>query len=215
MADLVSRAGVRYARPAILEYVNRVHAPHDPGLQRAFEVPDGIPAIQLGPSEGRLCAMLLELIGATKVVEVGTLVGYSAIHMARALRPGGHLWSIEFEPRHAEVARANLAAAGVADRVTVLVGAGLDVLPTLTAHAPFDAVFIDADKANYDRYGQWAIDNLRTGGLVIGDNAYLFGELLDDTDRGRGMRGFHELVAASCSSVCVPTPDGLAIGIKR
>jgi caffeoyl-CoA O-methyltransferase len=215
MADSDSRAGERYTTPGILDYVNRVHVPHDAGLARAFAVPDGIPAIQVGPSDGKLIALLLQLVGAAKVVEVGTLVGYSAICMARALRPGGHLWSIEFEPRHAEVARANLAAAGVADRVTVLVGAGRDVLPTLDGHGPFDVVFIDADKVNYDHYGRWAIDHLRPGGLVIGDNAYLFGELLDDSDRGRAMRGFHELVAASCDSVCAPTPDGLVVGIKR
>src|SRR5512147_2118058 len=148
MADPDSRAGVRYTTPGILDYVNRVHAPHDAGLARAFAVPDGIPAIQVGPSDGKLIALLLRLAHATKVVEVGTLVGYSAIHMARALAPGGHLWSIEYDPRHAEVARGNLAAAGLADRVTVLVGAGRDVLPTLVGHAPFDAVFIDADKVS-------------------------------------------------------------------
>jgi len=215
MADSDSRAGTRYTIPGILDYVNRVHAPHDAGLARAFAVPDGIPAIQVGPSDGKLIALLLRLVRATKVVELGTLVGYSAIHMARALGPGGHLWSIEFEPRHAEVARANLTAAGVADRVTVLVGAARDVLPTLDGHAPFDAVFIDADKVNYDHYARWALGHLRTGGLVIGDNAYLFGELLDDSDRGRAMRRFHELVAAACESVCAPTPEGLVIGIKR
>jgi len=215
MADAATRAGERYTPPAILDYVNRVHAPHDAGLARAFEVPDGIPAIQVGPSDGKLLALLLRLVRATKVVEVGTLVGYSAIHMARALSSGGHLWSIEYEPRHAEVARANLAAAGLADRVTVLVGAGRDVLPGLEPNAPFDAVFIDADKVNYDSYGRWAIAHLRPGGLVLGDNAYLFGELLEDTDRGRAMRAFHELVAASCDSVCAPTPEGLVIGIKR
>jgi caffeoyl-CoA O-methyltransferase len=215
MADSDSRAGERYAKAPILEYVNRVHVPHDAGLARAFAVPEGIPAIQVGPSDGKLIALLLRLAGATKVVEVGTLVGYSAILMARALRPGGHLWSIEFEPRHAEIARANLAAAGVADRVTVMTGAGRDVLPTLDVHAPFDAVFIDADKVSYDHYGRWAIDHLRPGGLVIGDNAYLFGELLEDSDRARAMRGFHELVAASCDSVCATIPEGLVVGIKR
>lgn len=215
MADSVTRAGERHATVKILDYVNRVHAAHDAGLARAFEIPDGIPAIQVSPSDGKLLELLLRLAGAARVVEVGTLVGYSALHLARALAPGGHLWSIEFDPRHAEVARANLAAAGFADRVTVLVGAGRDVLPGLESHAPFDAVFIDADKVNYHHYGRWAIDHLRPGGLVLGDNAYLFGELLDDTDRGRAMRAFHELVAASCDSVCATTPEGLVIGIKR
>ncbi|HTR49237.1 MAG TPA: class I SAM-dependent methyltransferase, partial [Kofleriaceae bacterium] len=145
----------------------------------------------------------------------GTLVGYSAIHLARALPAGGKLWSVEYEPRHAEIARQNLARAGLAERATVVVGAGRDVLPTLVSHGPFDVVFIDADKINYDHYGAWAIANLRAGGLVIGDNAFLFGELMDDTDRGRAMRRFHESVAAACDSVCIPTPDGLVVGIKR
>ena len=215
MADKASRAGERFTTPEVLAYVNRVHAPHDPGLARAFAVPEGIPAIQVGPSDGKLLGLLLRMIGANKVVEVGTLVGYSSIHLARALGPGGHLWSVEFEPRHAAVARDNLAAAGVADRVTVVVGAGRDVLPTLDGHGPFDAVFIDADKVNYDHYGRWAIANLKKGGLVLGDNAYLFNELLEDSDRGRAMRAFHELVAASCDSVCASTPEGLVVGIKR
>lgn len=215
MADSSSRAGQRYATPEILDYLAATHVPHDPALAQAFAVPAGIPAIQVGPSEGRLLYLLLRLIDARKVVEVGTLVGYSAIHMARALGPGGRLWSIEFEPKHAEVAHANLAAAGLSDRASVLVGAAREVLPTLSGEAPFDAVFIDADKVNYDHYGQWAIQHLRPGGLVIGDNAYLFGELLEDSDRGRAMRAFHELVAAHCDSVCVPTPDGLVVGIKR
>ncbi|MGE0872200.1 MAG: O-methyltransferase [Kofleriaceae bacterium] len=215
MADSSSRAGQRYTTPEVLDYVNRTHVQHDAGLARAFAVPEGIPAIQVGPSDGKLIYLLLKLARVNKVVEVGTLVGYSAIHMARALEPGGRVWSIEFEDKHAVVARDNLAAAGVADRVTVLVGAGRDVLPTLTKDGPFDAVFIDADKVNYDFYGKWAIENLRQGGLVIGDNAYLFGELLEDSDRGRAMRAFHELVAARCDSVCAPTPDGLVVGVKR
>ncbi|HWO25533.1 MAG TPA: O-methyltransferase [Kofleriaceae bacterium] len=215
MADSTSRTGTRYTTPEILEYVNRVHVSHDTALAQAFAVPEGIPQIQVGPSEGRFLSLLLRLAGAKKVVEVGTLVGYSAIHMARALPPDGRLWSIEYEPRHAEVARKNLEAAGLGDRVTVLVGAGRDVLPTLESEGPFDAVFIDADKDNYDHYGSWAVEHLRRGGLVIGDNSYLFGHLLADDPRAQAMRGFHELVAAACDSVCVPTPDGLVLGIKR
>jgi len=215
MADNDSRAGARYANESILTYVADVHASHDAGLARAFAVPAGIPQIQVGPSEGRLLYLLMKLAGAQKVVEVGTLVGYSAIHMARALPAGGRLWSVEYEPKHAEVARGNIAAAGLADKVTVVVGAGRDMLPTLDGNGPFDAVFIDADKESYAHYGQWAIDHLRPGGLVIGDNAYFFGKLMDDSAGARAMRGFHELVAAACDSVCVPTPDGLVVGIKR
>ena len=215
MADNDSRTGTTYTTPAIIEYADRIHVPHDAALAQAFVVPEGIPAIQVGPSDGKLLYLLLKLIDARKVVELGALVGYSAVLMARALPPGGRLWSIEYEPRHAEIATRNLAAAGLADKVTVLVGAALDVLPTLEPEGPFDAVFIDADKENYDRYGAWAIENLRRGGLVLGDNAYLFGHLMEDSPRGRTMREFHELVARSCDSVCVPTPDGLVVGIKR
>jgi caffeoyl-CoA O-methyltransferase len=216
MADQNSRAGrARYDTPAIIEYVDRVHAGHDAGLAQAFAVPAGIPTIQVAPSEGKLLTLLVQLVGAKKIVEVGTLVGYSAIRMARGLPPGGKLWSIEYEAKHAEVARANVAAAGLSDRVEVLVGAGVDVLPTLVQHGPFDVVFIDADKQSYDRYGAWAAANLRKGGLVIGDNAYLFGELTGEGERPAAMRGFHEGVAAAFDSVCVPTPDGMVVGIKR
>src|SRR4051812_40509622 len=115
MADTTSRAGGRYAKPEIIDYVNRVHAPHDPGLAQAFTVPDGVPAIQVGQSDGKLIALVLRLAQASKVVEVGTLIGYSAIYIARAIGPRGRVWSIEYEARHAELARKNLAAAGVAD----------------------------------------------------------------------------------------------------
>ena len=215
MADNDSRAGKRYDSKEIIDYVNRVHAAHDGALAQAFAVPDGIPAIMVGPSEGRFLNLLMRLANAKKIVEVGTLVGYSAIQMARALPPGGKLWSIEFDAKHADVARKNIATAGLTDRVEVIVGAGVDVLPTLVAHGPFDAMFIDADKESYGMYGAWAAVNVRSGGLIIGDNAYLFGNLTDDSDRARAMRQFHEGVAATCDSVCLPTPDGIVVGIKR
>ena len=215
MADKDSREGKRYQTPEIIKYVNDTHASHDSALMQAFAVPEGIPAIQVGPSEGKLLFLLLRLAGAKKVVEVGTLVGYSAIHMARALPPDGHLYTIEFDAKHAAVAEQNIKAAGLGDRITVVVGAGVDKLPSLEQHGPFDAVFIDADKQNYHRYGEWAVTNLRKGGLVLGDNAYLFGELLEQSERGKAMRDFHETVARHCDSVCLPTPDGLVLGVKR
>jgi len=215
MADSDSRSGKRYTNPEIVAYCDRVHAAHDAGLARAFAVPEGVPAIQVGPSEGRLIELLARLVGAKKIVEVGTLVGYSTIRLARALPAGGALWTIEYEPRHAEIARANLAAAGVGDRVTVVVGAGVEMLPTLEGHGPFDVLFVDADKVSYAEYGAWGAKHLRKGGIILGDNAYLFGELLEETDRGRAMRAFHEGVARDFDSVCIPTPDGLVLGIKR
>jgi caffeoyl-CoA O-methyltransferase len=213
MADNDSRAGARYTTPEILAYTAKVHASHDTALAQAFAVPEGIPAIQVGPSEGKLLELLVRLCGAKRVVEVGTLVGYSAIHMARGLPDDGKLTTIEFEQKHADVARANIERAGLGKKIEIKVGAGKDVLPTL--QGPVDVVFIDADKINYDFYGKWAVEHVRKGGLVIGDNAYLFGELLEDSDRGKAMRAFHEQVASACDSVCIPTPDGLVVGIKR
>ena len=215
MADQDSRTGKSYTTPDIIGYVDRTHVKHDAGLARAFTIPDGIPSIQVGPSDGKLIYLLLKMIGAKKVAEVGTLVGYSSIVMGHALPPDGRLWTIEAEPRHAQIARENIAAAGLADKITVLTGTGTQMLPTLVKEAPFDAVFIDADKTGYDDYGAWAIANLRPGGLVIGDNAYLFGNLMGDNDGSKAMRAFHERVARDCDSVCVPTPDGLVVGIKR
>jgi caffeoyl-CoA O-methyltransferase len=217
MADKDSRAGVRYADSSILDYVEKVHAPHDAGLERAFRSPDrtDMPAIQVGPGEGRLLEILLRMIGARRAVEIGTLAGYSAIRCARALGEGGHLWTIEVLPAHAEIARGNIEAAGLADRVDVLVGEAASVLPTLEQHGPFDAVFIDADKESYAGYGRWAARHLRKGGLLIGDNAFLFGNLLDDTPAAVAMRQFHEEAAAAFDSVCIPTPDGLLVGSKR
>jgi len=217
MADTDSRAGHSYATREILDWLAAVHAPHDAAAARAFDAPDanGMPAIQLGASEAKAVAILLKLAGARKVVEVGTLAGYSALVMARALPADGHLWTIEFDAKHARVARENLAAAGESARVTVLEGAGLDVLPTLDANGPFDAVFIDADKRNYDGYGRWAAKNVRKGGLLVGDNAFLFGRLLEDSPEAAAMRRFHEEARAHFDTVCLPTPDGMLLGVRR
>jgi len=216
MADIDSRQGHGYGTREVLDWVNRVHAPHDAALTRAFEAPErhGMPAIQLGPSEGKTLELLLKLAGAKKVVEVGTLAGYSAIRMARALPPDGHVWSVEFDPTHARVARENVVAASLADRITVLEGPALAVLPSLEEGGPFDAVFVDADKRSYDLYGRWAAKNLRRGGLLLGDNAYLFGRLLEDSDEAAAMRRFHEEAARDFDTVCLPTPDGMLVGIR-
>lgn len=216
MADQDSRAGERYATAQILDYAARTHHPSDPALERAFGAParHGMPEIQLGPAEGRLLELLLRLVHAHKVVEIGTLAGYSALWMARALPPGGHLWTIESDPTHAGVAAEVIGEAGLGDRVSIIRGDAAEVLPKLSDSGPFCAVFVDADKARYDAYGRWATENLRTGGLLIGDNAYLFGRLLDDVVEAAAMRRFHEEMAKHYRSVCIPTPDGLAVGLR-
>ena len=217
MADNDSRSGLVYFTQALLDWTTQVHAPHDPALQQAFDAPakHGMPAIQLAPSEARLTELLLRMAGARKVVEVGTLAGYSALRLARALPVDGEVHTIEFDPRHAEVAREVVAEAGESKRITVHVGRGVDVLPTLEAKGPFCGIFIDADKESYDQYGRWAAKHLRPGGLLLGDNVFLFNQLLEDSPRAAAMRRFHEEAKAHFDTVCIPTPDGLLLGVKR
>lgn len=219
MADPNSRAGTRYATPEVLHYVTRLHAPQDNSLLAAFDAPrlHDMPSIQVGPHEGKLLMLLVRLAGARKIVEIGTLAGYSALCLARGLSPQGQLWTIESDPKHHAVASARIAAAGFsAVTVHCLCGKARDLLDDLAAqHGPFDAVFIDADKGNYDHYGRWAARHLRRGGLLLGDNAFFFGQLLDDTPEAQAMRRFHEEALLHFDTCCIPTPDGLLLGIKR
>ena len=230
MADPDSReGGQRHDTPAIKDYLQQLYAPEDPALRDALAEIErlGLPPIQIGPTEGKILHLLMRLVGARKVVELGTLAGYSALWIARALPPNGHLWTCEANPTHADVARGVLERAGLGDRVTVVTGPAAESLPGLERHAPFDAVFVDADKLGYRRYGEWATGVLRPGGLLIGDNAYLFGFLAGrepgpqadgsetSADDIAGMRGFHELLAERYDAVCLPTPDGLAVGMLR
>ncbi len=223
MADPQSRAGSSYSEPAVRELVDGLHHVESPAMRDALQSMErtGMPAIQIGPGDGAILTVLLAASGARRVVEIGTLSGYSALWIERALPPEGHLWTLESDPDHARVARGVLARAGLSERVTVLEGPALDVLPTLEPEGPFDAVFVDADKRSYPAYGRWALANLRAGGLVIADNAFLFGYLAGrepdaraDAEAIASMRAFHELLAQRCPiSACIPTPDGLAVGV--
>lgn len=217
MADPCSREGRAYHSPEILRWVESLHAPHDAFLRAAFGAPEreGIPAIQVAPLEGRLLEVLLRLAGARRVVEIGTLAGYSALWMARALPSQGHLWTLERSSRHAALARETFEAAGLSGRVTVLVGEALALLPALEREGPFDAVFLDADKGNYDAYGRWAAAHLRPGGLLLADNAFFFGRLLEEDREAEAVRRLHEESVQSFRTVCIPTADGLLVGIRR
>lgn len=217
MADSASRAGQTYATPAILEHLARLHAPHDAALDTAFRAGElhGIPAIQVGAHEGALLGWLARGIGARRVVEIGTLAGFSAIHLGRALSADGALYSLEISERHAAIARENLSAAGLAGRAEVIVGDAVASLATLGARGPFDVVFVDADKGRYDQYVSWAIEHLRPGGLLIADNVFFFGRLLGDEPDAAAMRRAHELAAQHMDVALVSTPDGLLLGRAR
>lgn len=147
---------------------------------KAAAIAAGIPEISIGSYQSATMATLLKLMGARDVVEVGTLGGYSAIGMARALPEGGMVRTIEIDDKHADFAEAWIAKSDVADRVTVLRGAGNDVLPTI-ADQSADAMFLDADKQGYSSYVEHGTRILRPGGLLMVDNAFAFGQLLDET----------------------------------
>jgi predicted O-methyltransferase YrrM len=187
-------------------------------LKRSAEAA-GIPAIWISPEQASLMQILLRLRAARDVVEVGTLAGYSAIAMARALPEGGCVRTIELSAEHAAFARDQVARSDVAGRVEVLEGAGADVLPRL-ADGSADAFFIDADKPGYAGYLREALRILRPRGLVLVDNAFAFGRLFDETSRDAdvaAVRAFNDEMAATrgLDSVIVPIGDGLWVGIKR
>lgn len=200
-------------------YVRELFAVEDAGLAaaRAGHAAENLPDILISADEGQLLHVLLRAVGARRVLEVGTLGGYSGVWLARALPAGGTLVTVERDSHHAAVARRAFAKAGVADRVELIQGAALDVLPTLKP--PFDAVFLDADKAPLPTYLDWALRLLRRGGLLLCDNAFYDGAVLTPDDRGAdavGVREFNRLAAADArlSGTIVPVRDGLYVGVK-
>lgn len=173
----------------------------------------GLPAIWIAPEQASYLQVVLKLIRARDVVEVGTLAGYSAICMARALPAEGRLRTIEFEPRHADFAESWIARSDVADRVTVHRGDGRAVLETF-ADSSADAMFIDADKAGYETYFRHALRIVRPGGLILCDNALAFGHVLEtdsDDPSVRHVQAFNEVVARErrVHGVIVPIGDGV------
>ena len=186
------------------DYLAGLLLPPDPVLDAALAASDaaGLPSISVAPNQGKLLHLLVRATGARRVLEIGTLGGYSTIWLARGLPAGGSLVTLEYESHHAETARANLARAGLADRVEVRVGSAHDTLPVLAGEngAPFDLVFIDADKQGYAEYFDWALRLTRSGGLIIADNVIRQGAVADPATadgRVQGIRRFFERVAAA------------------
>jgi predicted O-methyltransferase YrrM len=161
--------------------------------QRAAEVA-GLPPISVTAAQGKLLHLLVRMLGARKVLEIGTLAGYSTIWMARALPPGGKLISLEYEPRHAEVARSNIERAGVSALIEVRVGEALKTLPALESEGPFDLIFIDADKENNAGYFQWALKLSRPGSVIIVDNVVREGKVADPDSTDENVLGARRVV---------------------
>ncbi len=168
---------------AVDSYLTGLVVPSDPALDAALaaSAAAGLPEIQVTPTQGKFLHLLARLQGARSILELGTLGGYSTIWLARALPPGGRLVTLELEPRHAEVARANLARAGLSQAVDLRVGPALDLLPRVAAdgRGPFDLIFIDADKAGLAEYFSWSLRLSRRGSAIIADNVVRKGAVTD------------------------------------
>lgn len=208
---------------AVDEMLNRIVLPDDPALQAALAASEtaGLPPIEVSAQLAQLLGLLVRIAGARRVLEIGTLGGYSTICLARAVGSDGTVVTLEYEPRHAEIAAANLARAGVADRVEIVVGAALDTLPTLTGD--FDFVFIDADKENNEAYVQWAVDLGHPGTVIVVDNIIRNGRVLNpaaDDEQAIAVRatlamlGQHpRLDTAAIQTVGTKNWDGFAVAV--
>jgi predicted O-methyltransferase YrrM len=212
---------------AVDEFVAGTLLDEDKALRDAVEAAEAarLPSIQVSPPQGKLLQLLVRLVGAKRIVEFGTLGGYSAILMARALPADGRLITLEAKPEYAEVAQASINRAGVGDRVEIRVGPALEALPVLAEEdaGPFDLVFIDADKVNTPNYFDWALDRTRAGGLIVADNVVRGGTLGDPRDPDEAtvaqrrlhedLRGDPRVSATTIQTVGVKGYDGFLIAL--
>lgn len=210
-------------------YITDTIVQPDTALDAALAASDaaGLPAINVSPNQGKLLQILAQTIGARHILEIGTLGGYSTIWMARALPPGGRLVTLEADTKHAELARKNIAAAGLADVVDIQIGIALETLPRVAAaaRAPFDLIFIDADKTNTVPYFTWALKLSRAGSVIVVDNVVRNGAVTDPTSSDRdvqGMRRFYDVLlneprvnATAIQTVGSKGHDGFAIALVR
>jgi len=184
------------------EYVSSLMLPSDPVLEAALAAGNaaGLPAINVAPNQGKFLALLAQIQGSQRILEIGTLAGYSTIWLARALPQSGRLVTLELDPKHAEVARANIERAGLLAQVEIRVGKALASLATLVSEGvpPFDFVFIDADKASIPDYFQWSLKLTRPGSVIVVDNVIRKGAVLDAASSDanvQGVRRFNEIVS--------------------
>jgi caffeoyl-CoA O-methyltransferase len=203
-------------------YIEDLFDPSDEVLEAALRDSRraGLPEINISPNQGRLLQLLVEMSGARRILEIGTLGGYSAIHLARALPDDGAMISLEIDEHHAEVARNNVARAGLSDQVEIRVGDAHELLGSLTedSEGPFDVIFIDADKEGYPAYLDASLHLVRSGALILGDNTIRGGTVLDPQDAtARATREFNERIARdpNLSGIVLPlireVIDGLTI----
>jgi len=169
-------------------------APQDPELINALNnnAQQGLPTHDVSALQGKMLSLFIQMSRAAHVLEIGTLGGYSTLWMAKALPPKGSVTTIEFNKHHAEVARQNISNAGLSERVSLHIGAALDVLPTLKG--PFDLIFIDADKVNNPHYLEWAIRLSQPGTVIVGDNTVRGGSVIDAESRDPNVTGLRKFI---------------------
>ena len=209
------------------QYLDDTLVQQDAALAAALASSDaaGLPSISVASSHGKFLHLLARIRGARRILEIGTLGGYSTIWLARALPPDGRLITLEHDPKHADIARSNLERAGVADKVDIRIGRALDTLPQIAAErqAPFDLTFIDADKPSNPDYFRWALKLSHRGSVIVIDNVIRRGAVIDaksSDDNIRGVRQMHELIATeprvsatAIQTVSVKGYDGFTLAL--
>lgn len=206
-------------------YIRTLFAPEDAVLTQINErIASEDQPIHIGAEEGKILHVLMRMARVRTAVEIGTLGGYSTVWMARAMPENGMLYTIEKDPVRAKKAQENIDQSDVKGRIQILQGDALDVLSTLSDKAPFDMVFIDADKGNYVRYLDWAEEHVASGGLIVGDNTFLFGSVYRDgplenvsKTSHNVMQEFNRRLAApeKYDSIILPTEEGMTVALKR
>lgn len=203
---------------AVDDYVQRMLIAPNPVLDAALvsSAEAGLPDIQVAPNQGMLLHLLARMQHPKRILEIGTLGGYSTIWLAMALAPGGRLITLEYEPRHAQVAQENIARAGLTDRVEIRVGRALDSLAQLAAEGldSFDLIFIDADKPNNPDYFRWALALSRPGTAIIIDNVVRDGRVVDDTSTDSSVRGVREMFDVIAAEPRVDATAIQTVGVK-
>jgi predicted O-methyltransferase YrrM len=209
------------------DYFAQALSPADPVMEAALaaNARAGLPPIDVSPLQGKLLNLLVTISGAKRVLEVGTLGGYSTLWLARAVGPDGRIVTLEINPAHAAVARSNLEAAGVLDRVDIRVGPAIETLPSLDGNAPFDFVFIDADKPSNPDYLAWALRLSRPGTVIVIDNVVREGRVVDAQSADASVQGVRRLTAmmaaeprltaTAIQTVGAKGYDGFAIALVR
>lgn len=212
--------------PQLIQYLEDTFGAEDEALLsvRRSAQTHNLPDIHVGPFDGKILTVLTKSFRAKKIVEIGTLAGYSGICLLRGAGQEGRLWTFEMDPEHLKVAKNNFESAGVSEQVITYEGPALENLPKIESEGPFDLVFIDANKTDYPAYLEWAYQNLRTDGVALGDNTLAWGKIAktpDPKDRQTNMikalQKFNLDAGQSpkWTSIMLPTGEGLTLAVKN